>query len=188
MESSDRTKPWWLLPSTRVPGLWWLALAIPLIWIDYVTGLHNQFPMVYVIPVCLAAWYSGRAPALALAIVFPLAQFTFVVLEQPADGLLTPALLATFRGSVIVVMALWFARLAEHERALDEEVQTLKGLLPICSFCKSIRNDSGEWEHLERFISRRSETQFSHGICPSCQQIHYADLIEREERQVNRRA
>jgi hypothetical protein len=58
----------------------------------------------------------------------------------------------------------------------------LKGLLPICSFCKSIKNDSGEWEHLERFISRHSQTQFSHGICPSCIEIQYTSLAEREKR------
>ena len=92
------------------------------------------------------------------------------------------ALLArtTFRGSIIMILALWFVRLSEYERALQQEVQTLKGLLPICSFCKSIRNDAGEWEHFERFISRRSETTFSHGLCPSCQEAHYGDLKHRE--------
>jgi hypothetical protein len=125
----------------------------------------------------LLVWYSGRQPALTLAVAMPLAHLVFVMLE--ASRVNMPALVATavFRGSVIVFMALWFARLSEHERALQHEVQVLKGLLPICSFCKSIRNDAGEWEPLERFISKRSETQFSHGVCPSCQAIHYGDLI-----------
>jgi len=83
---------------------------------------------------------------------------------------------AAFRGSVVVFMALWFARLSEHEHTLHREVQVLKGLLPICSFCKSIRNEAGEWEHIERFISRRSATQFSHGVCPPCQEIHHGRL------------
>jgi K+-sensing histidine kinase KdpD len=178
--SSDRDRPWWLLPQVRVPGIWWLLVAVPLLWLDYATGVHYDFPMVYIIPVLLAAWYSGRWPAVALGVIIPLAQCAFVVAERPSTPLLWLVALTTFRGAVILVMALWFARLSEHERNLQEQVQTLTGLLPICSFCKSIRNDAGEWEHMERYISRRSETQFSHGICPSCYQVHYADLIERE--------
>jgi hypothetical protein len=178
----ERDRPWWLLPRARVSGVWWLALAVPLLCIEYVTGLHNQYPVVYFIPVSLAAWYSGRWPAVALGVIIPIAQLIFMVVESPPVSFPLLAAQTAFRGAVIIVMALWFARLSEHERALDDEVRALKGLLPICSFCKSIRNDAGEWEHLERYISKRSETQFSHGICPSCHQVHYADLIERERR------
>ena len=171
-------RPWWLLPPARVSSAWWLAIAVTLLAIDYITGLYSQFPVVYVIPVSLAAWYSGRWPALGLAVAIPVAHLIFKVLEDPRTDLLTLMGPALLRGGVIVVMALWFARLSEHERALEVEVQTLKGLLPICSFCKSIRNDAGEWEHLERYISRRSETQFSHGLCPSCRRIHYPEVQE----------
>jgi len=160
---------------------WWIATALPLLWIEYVTGIYTQFPVVYVIPVSLAAWYSGRWPALTLAVAIPLAHLTFMVVSgrQPGD---LAALVATttFRGAVVVLLALWFARLSDHERELHREVRALKGLLPICSFCKSIRNESGEWEHLEGFISRRSETQFSHGLCPSCLETHYGSHRETE--------
>jgi hypothetical protein len=160
-----------------VAPAWWLAVAALLLVIEYFTGTYRQFPVVYVIPVSLAAWYSGRKPALALAAAMPLAHLVFVLREESSGNMLALAATAVFRGSVIAFMALWFARLSEHERALRHEVQVLKGLLPICSFCKSIRNDAGDWEPLERFISKRSETQFSHGVCPSCQVIHYGDVI-----------
>lgn len=176
----ERDRPWWLLPQARVPAVWWVAIAALLLSIEYVTGLHNQFPMIYFIPVSLAAWYSGRRTAVALGLIIPVAQLVFMVLERQPVHLWTLIAITTFRGTVIIVMAMWFARLSEHERALDAEVQTLHGLLPICSFCKSIRNELGDWEHLERYISKRSETQFSHGICPSCHKIHYSDLVERE--------
>jgi hypothetical protein len=113
-------------------------------------------------------------------VIAPVAQFLFVILEGRPVSLAALTVMTILRVVVISVMALWFARLSEHERALDEEVRALKGLLPICSFCKSIRNDAGEWENLERYISKRSATEFSHGICPSCHKIHYADLLERE--------
>jgi hypothetical protein len=169
----ERERPWWLLAPARVSFAWWVAMAAALLVVEYATGLYNQFPVAYVIPVSLAAYYSGRVPALLLAVAIPIVHLAFVVLDQEPTDVFGLAAFAVFRGSVIVFMALWFARLSDHERALVDEVHTLKGLLPICSFCKSIRNDSGEWELLERFISRRSQTQFSHGICPACQQTHY---------------
>jgi hypothetical protein len=157
---------------------WWIAIAAPLLWIEYVTGAYTQFPVVYVIPVSLAAWYSGRWPALTLAVAIPLAHLTFAVVSGTSEDMAALVAATTIRGAVIIFMALWFARLSGHERELRREVHVLKGLLQICSFCRCIRNESGEWEHLERFISRRSETQFSHGLCPSCQQTHYSSLGE----------
>jgi hypothetical protein len=148
-----------------------------LLWIDYLTGPKTEFPAVYFIPVTLAAWYSGRRPALALAVALPVAHVVLLVaLWKQPGSIATLLAMTTIRGAVIVAMALWFARLSEHERALHRHVQTLEGLLPICSFCKSIRNESGEWKRLETFISERSEAQFSHGFCPSCWKAHYPEL------------
>jgi GAF domain-containing protein len=53
------------------------------------------------------------------------------------------------------------------ERALAE-VTRLQGMLPICSYCKKIRNDQNSWEQLESYISEHSHATFSHGICPDC--------------------
>jgi phosphoserine phosphatase RsbU/P len=59
------------------------------------------------------------------------------------------------------------ARVAELEEALAR-VKRLQGLLPICSYCKKIRNDRNYWQQLENYIGEHSEAQFSHGICPEC--------------------
>ena len=170
-------RPWWLLPPGRLNPLWWVAVTGILLAVDYATQLYNQAPVVYAIPVTIAAWYSGRRPALAQAIVTPIVHLAFQLTLWPQTGSLGLLLFqTTIRTSAIVVMALWFARLSKHERDLHRHVQTLEGLLPICAFCKSIRNDAGEWERLEKFISTRSDAQFSHGFCPSCQKTHYPDL------------
>ena len=57
-----------------------------------------------------------------------------------------------------------------------EEVKTLTGVLPICSCCKKIRDDRGEWTQLERYLSTRTPVQFSHGICPECTKELYPEL------------
>jgi PAS domain S-box-containing protein len=57
-----------------------------------------------------------------------------------------------------------------------ESIQTLKGLIPICSHCKNIRDDGGYWEKVEAYLAKHSKASFSHSICPDCMQKHYPDL------------
>ena len=57
--------------------------------------------------------------------------------------------------------------MARLQKALDE-VKTLRGLLPICAWCKKIRADDGDWADLESYVTKHSEATFSHGICPDC--------------------
>jgi hypothetical protein len=178
MNRNALARPWWLLPPGRLHPGWWVAMAALLFWIDYVSGPNTQFPVFYVVPVSLAAWYSGRWPALALAVAVPVVHMLlWVAVWRQAGPLTTLIVTTTIRGAVIVVMALWFARLSEHERALERHVQTLEGLLPICSFCKKIRNEAGNWERLEAFISKRSDAQFSHSFCPDCGKTHYPGVV-----------
>jgi hypothetical protein len=67
----------------------------------------------------------------------------------------------------------------ERERLVAElqqslaEVKTLKGFIPICASCKKIRDDRGFWSQIEAYITRHSDAQFSHGICPECEKILY---------------
>jgi len=53
-------------------------------------------------------------------------------------------------------------------KSSEEEIRILKGIIPICSYCHNIRNDEGAWDQLEAYISKHSDAQFSHGICPAC--------------------
>jgi phosphoserine phosphatase RsbU/P len=59
-------------------------------------------------------------------------------------------------------------RVAERVLTLHTEVRQLEGLLPICSYCKKIRDDQNTWQPIEGYISNRTEAKFSHGACPSC--------------------
>jgi PAS domain S-box-containing protein len=56
------------------------------------------------------------------------------------------------------------------------QVKTLKGLLPICSSCKKIRDDQGYWKQIEVFISSHSEAEFTHSLCPKCLKKLYPDF------------
>jgi hypothetical protein len=63
-------------------------------------------------------------------------------------------------------------------RELEKEVNTLEGILPICSVCKRIRNEGGQWEQMEMFLTRRSKADFSHGYCPECT-VRLMDELDR---------
>jgi phosphoserine phosphatase RsbU/P len=66
-------------------------------------------------------------------------------------------------------------RLREREETLAQ-VKTLQGLLPICSYCKSIRDDQNYWQHVESYLSDHTDARLSHGVCPNC----YAKVVEPE--------
>jgi sigma-B regulation protein RsbU (phosphoserine phosphatase) len=72
-------------------------------------------------------------------------------------------------------------RLADRVRELEaalSRVKQLQGLLPICSYCKKIRNDQNYWQQIDAYFADHSEAQFSHGICPSC----YENVVQPELR------
>lgn len=61
------------------------------------------------------------------------------------------------------------------QKAMDE-IKILRGIIPICAYCKKIRNDDGDWEQMEQYIRDRSEAEFSHGICQECAKKVLHDL------------
>jgi len=65
-------------------------------------------------------------------------------------------------------------QLLQSLQAAFAEVKELQTILPICVYCKNIRNDENYWQTVEAYISHHTNTQFTHGICPSC----YENVVE----------
>ncbi len=59
-------------------------------------------------------------------------------------------------------------RLAGELATANAQIKTLHGMLPICSYCKKIRNDKGGWDEVEVYLRAQSKAEFSHGMCPAC--------------------
>lgn len=78
-------------------------------------------------------------------------------------------------------------KIEEHKQTESElqktlkKVRTLTGLLPICSSCKKIRDDKGYWNQLEAYISKHSQAEFTHGLCPECAKKLYPYLDIKED-------
>jgi adenylate cyclase len=68
----------------------------------------------------------------------------------------------------------------ELEKAL-EKVKQLSGMLPICMWCKKIRDDAGYWNAVEHYIGQHSEAEFSHAICPDCKRKYSGELFSGEK-------
>ncbi len=69
------------------------------------------------------------------------------------------------------------SRLRQEVEAALAEIKTLRGLLPICAACKNIRRDDGAWSRIEAYISEHTHAQFTHGICPDCQERLYPETL-----------
>jgi hypothetical protein len=57
-----------------------------------------------------------------------------------------------------------------------EVVKQMTGLIPICTYCHKIRDDSGYWKHFETYLKEHSDAEFSHGLCPDCTEKFYPEL------------
>lgn len=71
------------------------------------------------------------------------------------------------------------AMIKQLQKALAE-VKTLRGIVPICMFCKQIRDDTGYWQQVEVYVHNHSEADFSHGICPNCLKERYPKLYQKQ--------
>jgi len=74
-------------------------------------------------------------------------------------------------------------QLVRELQAALAEVKTLQEILPICSYCRKIRDDENYWHTVENYISRHTTTRFSHGICPSCMATNVESQLEARERE-----
>lgn len=86
---------------------------------------------------------------------------------------------------ITIDMALYKHHMESEQHRLVHELQEalakvkqLSGLLPICSFCKKIRDDQGYWSQVETYVAEKSEARFSHGLCPDCAGQLYPDIAE----------
>ena len=70
--------------------------------------------------------------------------------------------------------------IVDLKKALDE-VKTLRGILPICSYCKKVRDDKGYWEQVDVYIYKHSQADISHGICPACAKKHFPHINQKED-------
>jgi hypothetical protein len=162
----------------RSPGrfspIHWLLASLCVIPLDYFTGPYlDAMVLLYPIPAAMAAWSGSPRWSIALAVALPPVR----MLIFHYWGWQAPALEAVLDTAVIILVSIAIAFLILDLRRQALTLRVLGGMLPICGFCKRIRNGDA-WEPLEGFIRNHSEAEFSHTFCAECGARHYADYME----------
>ena len=105
--------------------------------------------------------------------------------EFPMEARLCPIPTSKGRSLVAVVIRdITERKLAEEAQVslIDQlqsalkEIRNLRGLLPICAYCKSIRNDTGSWQNIEAYVKEHTDVDFTHGVCPKCYDQQMTEL------------
>jgi len=148
--------------------------------LDYLTGRRIHFPIFYILPVAILAWTRHPKVANTFAIILPLARIGFYYAWEDQHLLYIASINALITGIVLAILSLLIINAAE-KRELEKRLQHLEGILPICSSCKRIRNEQGEYDQLEKYITGHSQASFTHGICPECAKKLYPGYVRNED-------
>jgi len=167
------------------------TIILVLGWIDRETGYKLNFFVFYFIPIIIAAWYYGIEWTIAFSIISALIWYLADKLSGHSYSSNIFLVWNTLiRLSSFIIIGLSVCRindLLESEQTKTAslkkallEIKILESFLSICCVCKKIRDDEGNWQMLETYISKHSDTKFSHGYCPECAKkaIEEAGLIK----------
>ena len=152
-----------------------IVTGVVILQLDLVTSPLLMFPILFVLPVALSAWFCSPRLAYVLAVLLPLGRAVIATFADLAPSVAATGANALIRIAVLSSLAFLVAKVARQSR----ELRVLRGLLPICMWCKRIRNEVGGWERLETYITVHSEAEFTHGLCPECTREHYGDLFDK---------
>jgi K+-sensing histidine kinase KdpD len=158
----------------------WVAWTIFLAWLDIQTGFQLKLGPFYLLPVLLMTWVGGMAQGLVAAVlaatIWRGIDLVFRPASMPVWILTFDALIHLLSFAAVSLFVSWARSLVMRERKLVHDlsdflanVRELEGLLPMCAWCKKVRDDKGYWQQIETYISQHTKADWTHGICPECQ-------------------
>jgi K+-sensing histidine kinase KdpD len=168
-----------LIP-TRLDVAISVCIAVVVLWTDYVTGKDIQFPILYVLPIGIAAWRNRKILAYAMSIVLPFVRVVFHIPWHATQSLPLAIVNAMITVASLVLYAYLVDRKALQTRKLENRVRTLEGIIPMCAWCKKIRNEKGDYEQIEKYVTEHFDAKFSHGLCPECAKKLYPGYMKDE--------
>ncbi|NOY68932.1 MAG: hypothetical protein GXP53_05490 [Deltaproteobacteria bacterium] len=108
-----------------------------------------------------------------------ISEFGWYLVVEQAEGETTRQIFITLMVNlgifvsitIIILMLVYF-----NVKAYRNRIETLRGIVPICSFCKQIRDDKGYWNQVDAYVAKYTDAKFSHGVCPDCMKKHYPGM------------
>lgn len=176
--------------SEKIQRVFLLALSAGTLgvlgWVDAVAGLEYSLGPFYLVPGVLVAWFmgvrwgipfAGGAALLRLAIETHGAFSLYPGHHFYWDGTVYLASFTVFAG-----LTAWVRKLTDRQASLIQELQhtlaevrELKGMLPICAWCKKVRDDEGYWLQVDTYLHDHTKATLTHGICPECRAKQFPD-------------
>ena len=156
-----------------------IILVLMLGILDWQSGFELNFFVFYFIPVSIAGWLYGNKISIYISI---LCAFVWAYADQLSGHhyimpyffvwntlirLTSFISIGFFSSKVAKILASEKEKTEKLEKSLSK-IKILESFLSICSVCKRIRNENGQWQQLDSYISTHSDTKFSHGYCPEC--------------------
>lgn len=146
--------------------------------------------LLFVAAVILVSRYEGSIAGICVALLSVVA-FDWYFDQTPHifDFTVANAVRIVVFVSISAMIALLDSRRRQAMRSLAttnqtlrtalDEIKTLRGILPICSYCKRIESGPETWVELDKYVRKHSEAEFSHGMCPDCLRKLYPDMGQR---------
>lgn len=150
----------------------YLAIGVAILLLDLLTGPFLLFPILFVIPVTLAAWFHSPRLAYALAILLPLGRLLIAEFLDTPSPLVYIVANALIRVVVLVLMAFLVSRTARLTKELERRVNDL---VTMCAWSRTVEYQ-GEWISFEEYLLRRFNINTSHGISPAEAEKAFGEL------------
>jgi hypothetical protein len=154
----------------------YVLLSPAVLLLDLFTGRFLLFPILFVIPIGLSAWFRSARLAYSLAVLLPLGRFFIAVFVDTPSPL--PFIVANglIRVAVLVLIAFLVSRTARQTKELQQRVESL---VTICAWSRTIKYQD-EWISFEQYLLRRFNINASHGISPAEAEKAFGELNRNE--------
>lgn len=149
-------------------SLWYWGVGLGALW-PVRWGLGVMVGLSALLAVAWSIWGGGRTGDEALGAAVFLASATVI-------GAMAIHARRRSAWEVFEISRALGERNAELADALAR-VRTLSGLLPVCAWCKRVRDDAGYWQQIERYLSEHTDARFTHGMCEDCAREHYPEIV-----------
>ena len=151
----------------------YVGMGVSILLVDLLTGRYLMFPILFVIPVVMSAWYCGSRLSYALAVLLPVGRLVIAVAVEtpsPPEYIIANAVI---RVLVLILIASLVVRTLALRRQLEARVETL---VKICAWTRTVQYQ-GEWLSFEDYLRRRFNIEATHGMSPAETERQLAELM-----------
>ena len=143
--------------------------------LDYLTGWEISFSIFYIYPIFTASWYVGKKTGVVFAVLSSILWLTADLASgHEFSHVLIPGWNTAVRLVFFLLIGVSVPYLRKELHASHNALEKLTSLLPLCAWCKNIRDSNGKWSRLEEYLQDEKGIEVTHGICPDCIEKYYS--------------